>query len=115
MPLTAHTKEYEHCRFSVLRVDGGIHDKARQIKKDRAQEKELRDLNIPFFVSDNDFWKWEDPKTGRMFTPDPYRIDYKKIPARHLDYLVSIWNQTLDENLYKKYLEIKEIKDSRLI
>lgn len=111
MPIQSNTANYIPYRFSVLRIDGGVHDKARVIKRDKAQEKELDRLNIPFFVSDNEFWKWE--RKGRMVAPDPYRLDYRKIPRAHLDYLLSIFAQTCNCDLYKKFQVIKEIKDTK--
>lgn len=113
MPLQSRTSDYIPCRFSVLRIDGEVHEKRRVIKRDRAQEKELDGLNIPFFVSDNEFWKWENIKSDKRVAPDPYHLDYKKIPRAHLDYLLSIFAQTSNCDLYKKFQVIKEVSDSK--
>lgn len=113
MVIQTHTEGYDPCRYSILRIDGEVHNKLRVIKRDKAQEKELERLNIPFFVTENYFWKWYDVKTGKYFAPDPFRFDYKKIPARHLDYLLGMWIQTIQPDIYQKYQKIKEIEDSK--
>lgn len=116
MPVQTHTEEFVAPRFSILRIDGEIHEKKRVIKRDRAQERDLNRLNIPFFVSDNDFWKWDGRGrfgSDKKVAPDPYRLDYKKIPRQHLDYLLSIFAQTQNSDLYKKYGVLKEISDSK--
>lgn len=99
--------------FSVLRVDGGIHERGRQIKKDRAQERELRDIKIPYFVSENDFWKWRKDEGGNDKLME--KIIWSRIPTRQLNFLLSCWVQTLHPRIYQKFGELKEIRDSKLI
>jgi hypothetical protein len=94
--------------ISVLRIDGGIHDKRIQMKKDKAQERCLRDLHIPYFVSENEFWCDNNGKFSE-------RVDWARIPARHLDYLLGTWVQTIHPSIYKKYQDLKEIKDGKLV
>lgn len=94
--------------FSVLRVDGGIHERRIQKKKDKFQEKALKELKIPYFVSENDFWLGSN---GRLME----KMDWARVPARHLDYLLGCWCQTIHPSLYSKYNGLKEIKDSKLI
>jgi hypothetical protein len=99
--------------ISVLRIDGEIHDRGLQIKKDRGQERSLRDLKIPFFVSENEFWKWRKDEGGNDKLME--KINWNRIPVRHLDFLLGCWVQTLHSNIYKKYGELKMIRDTKLI
>lgn len=109
MPIQTHSVGYEPCKMSVLRVDGEVHNKRRVKCRDRGQERELKRLKIPYFVVENEFFK----VNGRA--PNIYRIDYTKIPMSHLDYLLSCWMQTLHQNLYVKYNNLREVKATKLV
>lgn len=112
VPVQTHTLGYEHCKMSILRVDGEVHNKRRVKSRDKGQERELNRLKIPYFVSENDFWKWKTDR-GKGFIPR--NMEYNKIPAHHLDYLIGIWAQTLSESLYNKYNTLREIKATKMI
>ena len=111
MPIQTHSIGYEASKMSILRVDGEVHNKRRVKCRDRGQEKELKRLKIPYFVTENEFWKWHTDR-GKGYVPR--NLDYTKIPALHLDYLLGIWAQTLDLDLYKKYNGLREIRATKL-
>lgn len=99
----------EKCRFSVLRIDGSIHNKRIQRAKDTGQERALKRAGIPFFVSLNEEWLDDNNKLQER------NVDFARVPKRHFDSLISMFQQTIDPVLYEKYQRLRDVRASKKI
>lgn len=92
---------------ACVRIDGPVHDKRRQIMKDRFQAQSFLDRDIKVFVIRNEWLLGAQHIIGKKVK--------KWVPIQFPDWVyesmvVYIWMCIIDNTMYRQYLSDKEVR-----
>ena len=93
--------------IAVVRIDGPVHDKRRQIMKDKFQTQSFLDIGIKVFLIRNEWLLGAQHVIGKKVKKwVPIQLPdwiYEAVAAR-------IWRACINDGMYRQYLSDKEVK-----
>ena len=93
--------------IAVVRIDGPVHDKRRQIMKDKFQTQSFLDIGIKVFLIRNEWLLGAQHVIGKKVKKwVPIQLPdwiYEAIAAR-------VWRACINDGMYRQYLSDKEVK-----